>query len=203
MPRFKVAWRGSNAKSDHVGAYIYGMNNPFPGKVIDKIKFHAAENNTKWMVMGITLADKPVYFKPDMVSTGIPDNWGAAAVVYALVEGLIGVKDTGVAFNNITLAPRWPASDVKKASAVVKYEASGGYLAYNYHWRTQENELELLFTGSATETTLNLLLPMGAKPTSLTWNGQEHGFRVEKIEGSNYLSTVIQSLGIHQLIVKL
>jgi hypothetical protein len=35
---------------------------------------------------------------------------GAAAMLRALVEGVCGVRDDGVLFDRIHLAPRWPAT---------------------------------------------------------------------------------------------
>ena len=52
------------------------------------------------MILGVTLSDAPVFLPPrNDLSTGMPNNWGAAALVYALIGGLAGVKDTGIAFD--------------------------------------------------------------------------------------------------------
>jgi len=149
MPVCKVAWRGENKVFHNVGVFVYGLNNPHPEKVIKSIDFEGVKNNTKWFVLGVTLSDVPVFFDPGAVSYGIPDNWGAAAVVYALVEGLAGVKDVGVAFDQALLAPRWAASDVNEVNASIKYEASDGYLSYSYKYDNERQELNLQFTGTA------------------------------------------------------
>ncbi|HEX2535950.1 MAG TPA: hypothetical protein VHK69_19550, partial [Chitinophagaceae bacterium] len=53
----------------------------------------------------------PVAYKPDgTVDEGIPDNWGQAAVLSALVEGLAGVTDKGQLFRTAEVAPRWIAA---------------------------------------------------------------------------------------------
>ena len=123
------------------------------------------------MVLGVTLSDKPVYFEPDMVSAGIPDNWGAAAVVYALVEGLCGVKDRGVAFSKALISPRWIAAGEDKASVVIKYPASNGYISY--HYQIRGNSLELEFTGSLDQSELEVLLPEGKGVSGVKINGLE------------------------------
>ncbi len=84
------------------------------------------------MIMGVTLSDAPVFYQPPAISFGIPDNWGSAANVYALIEGLAGIRDAGVAYSRVILSPRWTAAGVKKVKATAKYEASGGYTAYQY-----------------------------------------------------------------------
>ena len=116
MPVCKVAWRGENKVFHNVGVFVYGLNNPHPEKVIKSIDFEGVKNNTKWFVLSVTLSDAPVFFDPGAISYGIPDNWGAAAVVYALVEGLAGVKDNGVAFDRALLSPRWSASEVNEVN---------------------------------------------------------------------------------------
>jgi len=130
----KVAWRGANSISPNIGVYVYGMNNPHPDKSIQSIQLDRVENQTRWLVLGITLCDHAVFFKPDITSYGIPDNWGAAAVLYALMEGLAGIQDTGITFDQAKFCPRWQAAEVTEVTATAKYAASGGYLRYSYQY---------------------------------------------------------------------
>jgi hypothetical protein len=197
MHNLKVAWRGSNARSDRIGVCVYGLNNPYPEKTIKEIRFDAAHNGARWMMLGVTVSDHEVYFTPDIISTGIPDNWGAAAVVYALVEGLVGVKDLGVAMNHVLIAPRWPAAGTKKASATIKYEASGGYTSYDY--RINENNIELDFTGNAERWDLELLIPSDREIKGVYWNDQETSFTLKTVEQSKYLVINCGGRGVHHL----
>ncbi|HDS07575.1 MAG TPA: hypothetical protein ENO05_08110 [Bacteroides sp.] len=184
-PHMRIAWRGENRYSRNVGVCLYGLNNPHPEKQIESITFRSAGDQNKWMVLGVTLSDHPVYFKPDFISAGIPDNWGAAAVVYALVEGLCGVKDQGVAYNHALLAPRWEAAGENKASVTINYPASGGYISYRYHHRDGGTRID--FTGSMEQTDIRLLLPEGAVPSLVSVNGEPAEHRTETIEQSRYL----------------
>ena len=54
-----------------------------------------------------------------------------------MVLMLAGVKDAGVAFDRVLLAPRWAASDVNEVNTTIKYEASGGYLSYSYKYDSE------------------------------------------------------------------
>ncbi len=184
-PVLRVAWRGKNHMSRNVGVCLYGLNNPHPEKVLRGIRFKSAGNSTKWFVMGVTLSDHPVFFMPDMVSAGIPDNWGAAAVVYALVEGLCGVKDRGVAFDHVLLAPRWPAAGEREAAVTIKYPASDGYVSYRY--RLQGETLEMDFTGSLHQSDLAILLPEGMGVSGMRINDQEVPYEVKGTGSSRYL----------------
>jgi hypothetical protein len=202
VPVFRVAWRGKNKFSRNVGVGVYGLNNPYPDKIISEIIFEGSQTKNKWIVLGVTLSDYEVFFTPDIVSTGIPDNWGAAAVVYALVEGLAGVKDAGVAFDKAILAPRWEAAGVKKVSATIKYEASGGYLSYSYQKLT-DNKVEILFTGTADSTLVKLLLPEGRAVSHVFLNNKEVTYETEKIEESEYMILNITGRNVKKLIIDL
>jgi hypothetical protein len=184
-PRLRVAWRGKNRHSRNVGVCLYGLNNPYPEKEISGIHFRSADDDTKWMVLGLTLSDHPVFFMPDFVSAGIPDNWGAAAVVYALVEGLCGVKDAGTAFDHLELSPRWHAAGEKEARVTIHYPASGGYVSYRYEQKHKQLRLE--YTGTQKQSTLRLLLPGGSKPSQVRLNGKDVEHAFEQVGSSAYL----------------
>ena len=122
---------------------------------------------------------------PDIISAGIPDNWGAAAVVYALVEGLCGVKDRGVAFEKATLSPRWPVAGENNAAVCIKYPASGGYVSYKY--RAGANSIDLDYTGSLKDARLEIMIPEGKTAKGVRISNREVEFSVLKKAGTSYL----------------
>ena len=184
--KFKVAWKGHNGKAPFVGVGIYGLDNPHPEKEVKEIILENAKStDTKWFILGITLSDSPVYFKPDERSYGIPDRWGAAACMYALAEGLVGAVDTSMAFESAKISPRWAATKETKAEAVFKYEASDGYLAYQFD--REGNQLRYNVSSSAKQRTYEILLPQTKSATALKVNGVPVVFRNKKIENSQYL----------------
>ncbi len=201
--RCKVAWRGANAHCCCIGCYNYGLDNPHPGKVIKEIVFEAGREACDWMVLGVTLCDKEVYFGHSGVSFGIPDNWGAAAVVYALVEGLAGVKDTGTGFDKVLLTPRWTAAEVDNASATIKYPASDGYVSYKYSCNKKTKKMRLEFTGNAEKTDLAVLLPSARKPKSVKLDGKERPFKMKKVEKSAYACLSAAGPAAHKLEIAL
>ncbi len=196
-PVMRVAWRGSNRLSRNVGVCLYGFNNPHPEKRIRVLRFVSAGDSSKWMVLGVTLSDRPVWFRPDPVSAGIPDNWGAAAVVYALVEGLCGITDLGRAFDRIRIAPRWEAAGETEARVDVVYPASGGYVTYRY--RRGPGMTSLTFTGSGTEAELSLLLPGTASVGAVKLNGAAIPYAIRETGQSRYLSLGAAVSGVNQL----
>ncbi|MBI5835230.1 MAG: hypothetical protein HZB16_23230, partial [Armatimonadetes bacterium] len=145
---------------------------------------------------GVTLCDAPVWFTPDPISYGIPDNWGAAAVVYALVEGLAGVKDLGTAYSHALLAPRWAAAGVDEAEATVVYPASDGYLAYRY--ARHDDGLSLTVTGSGERIECRVLLPSAAAIGQVWVDGQPAPFTVAGEGEARYLSFELGG-GVHRV----
>ncbi len=203
MPVCKVGWRGKNARSGNVGVYLYGMTNPSPEKTIEKIDFQVSRTEAKWMIQGVTLCDKSVWFQRPPESFGIPDNWGAAAVVYALIEGLAGVKDRGVKFNKAILSPRWEAAKVKEVHATIKYEASGGYICYRYTFDQDKNQIRMIFTGTSTETRVEILLPEGKSALQTKLNGTQIITEKKRVEHSVYSCFTVTDYGVNEVIVDL
>jgi len=180
----KRAFKIDNVKSTMIGAYIYGLDNPFPEKTIKTIELQGIGIDSKWMILGITLSDYPVYFKPSFISYGMPARWCSGALVYALVEGLVGVKDNGVAYDKVIFSPRWAASDVKQVNTSIKYEASGGYVSYKYS--ITNTAINIVYTGNTQNTEVRILIPEGKKANALTVNDVNISFKNESVEQSDY-----------------
>ena len=198
-PRARVAWHGPNQQFGSVGVYVAGYENPHPEKVIEAIEFEPLQNGVKWMVLGLTLCDAPVFFLPkDDVSFGIPDGWGAAAVVYALVEGLAGVKDTGVAYDAAEISPRWAAAEVRQVRSTIRYAASQGYVRYEYEYDPERQVLVMQVTGNAKRFQIRVLVPGGMSARKVTVDGQAVKFATEAVERSAYASFALDA-GVHKI----
>jgi len=201
MGKLRLGWWGATQNFNNVGCVVYGYDNPSPEKKIKNIRFDAFHNGILWGVLGVTLCDTPVFFTPNPVSHGIPDKWGAGAVVYGLVEGLAGVKDAGVAFDKVRLTPRWEAAGVDEVSATIKYEASGGYVGYTY--RKEGKTLALQLTGNAAHYDVELLLPEKAAAKSVSVNGAAHPFVMRKVEQSAYCCFTLEGVGVWDIEVQI
>jgi hypothetical protein len=149
-----------------------------------------------WLILGLTLSDVQAYFTPDIKST-LPDHWGAAECMYALMDGLGGVRDLDRGMRKVQLSPRWAAAGEKKVALTAKYEACGAYIAYEY--ALDKNGLSMVFTGSPEEFDLRVLLPDGFEPDKVTLNGEETGFTVETVENSHYLTCRTPGEGVQEL----
>lgn len=184
----RIAWTGQNARWTHVGVVVSGFNNPHPDKKVTALRLEAGHGSATWAVLGITTSDAPVYFAPDPVSFGGPDHWAAAAVAYALVEGLAGVKDLHTTFREVLLAPRWIAADERSASVCIHYPASEGYVAYTYRHLPEEKRIILTLTGSGERAQVHLPLPRGTKAISVrVGDGGTIPFSTTSVEQTPYV----------------
>jgi hypothetical protein len=199
----RVAWHGAIPGMVEVGVYATGFNNPHPEREIASLEFEAGIGNSKWMVLATTLSDAPMFFAPyDDLSSGIPDGW-SAAVIYALVEGLAGVKDTGVAFSHTLLAPRWEAADVHTAEVTIRYPASSGYCSYRYDRRLAPDRVSLDFTGSGEDFALEVLLPKNRQVRVARLDGQPAEVSIKTVEQSRYAVLGIMRRGVHRVELEL
>jgi hypothetical protein len=183
----RLAWWGPNPAFSNVGVVAYGWDNPHPDRQIEGIELREPRTGGTLLVVAMTLSDAPVWFERPITSYGIPDNWGAAAVVYALIEGLAGVVDRGVAYDEALVAPRWPAADRRAAAVAVAYAESGGYVAYRYRHDPEQKRIELELAGSGDRLHCHVLLPQGTeRAEAVTCDGGAVPFEDVRVEGSAY-----------------
>lgn len=201
--RLRVAWQHAPQGFPSFGVYAAGFNNPHPDRTVASLEFEAGVGNGTWMVLAATLSDAPVVFAPfDDLSTGIPDGWSAALIV-ALVEGLAGVVDKGVAFSHTRIAPRWSAAGVHTADVTIRYPASAGYCRYRYTAQAQPDKLSLDFTGSGHEFELALLLPAGRQLRSASMDGKPLPAATRTVGQSTYAVLHASQPGVHHLELQL
>jgi hypothetical protein len=189
--KLAIGWKGSNPVLPYVGLSIWAFDNPHPEKTIRELVLEAAPEGALWTVAGITTSNEPATLGVSPISFGIPDGWGAAAVVYALLEGLSGIVDTGIRFRTPTISPRWTCTQETGAAVTVVYPASGGYVSYRFRHDAAARTVSLELTGSGQSGLLRILLPQGA--TSATVGGQP--VTTERVADSVYACIELPHLG--------
>ena len=197
--RLRIAWQTASRGFPAVGVYAAGFNNPHPDREIASLEFVPGIGKGKWMVLACTLSDAPVFFAPyDALSSGIPDGW-SAAIIYALVEGLAGVVDDGVAFDRVSLAPRWEVAGINGADVTVRYPASRGYCSYSYQRDSAGNRILFEFTGSGSEFELQVLLPKHSQLRAARLDGRPVATRIKTVERSSYAQLSVKGSGVHHV----
>jgi hypothetical protein len=201
--RSGIAWSGPNLCSTKVGVCWAAIDNPHPDKKIAKLQFHAPLEGGIYAVIGITLADRPFYIEPGGVSYGGPDNWAAALGMAALVEGIAGVKNDGLAFDKVTIAPRWTSASVDSVNVIIHLPASDGYVAYQYNHNKLEKEINILATGSGNILNGHVLLPGNTTSgVSVTIHGEIVASKISTIENSRYVDFTVPLKNVQQIVVR-
>ena len=140
----------------------------------------------------------PVSYKPDgTVDEGIPDNWGQAAVMSALLEGLAGVTDGGELFKRVEVAPRWLAAGKAEVDVTVAYAPSGKAVTYAYRHQAGAKKLTLSLSGDPDGYVAKLLLPEGAKPARVTLDGKTARPTLRQVRNSSYVEVAGIPKGRH------
>jgi hypothetical protein len=183
-----------------VGTYLWGLNNPEPEKVIEQVRFTHSGAGHHWFVLGLTLSDAPRYFKPPAAHGSWLVNWNSAGVVYALIEGLAGIVDEGLAYDRVRLSPRWAAAGVRRATACAKYAASDAYVRYRYTRR--DDGLKLDLAGNGETARLEILLPDDMRPARVTLDGEEADYDLETVDGSRYLCLDAPGLSARTVVIE-
>jgi hypothetical protein len=198
--RMQVGWRGSNQKFGNVGVYVTSFTHPHWEKTIAALDLECLDTGAKWMVLGITLSDAVAFLPPwNDVSAGMPNNWGAGALTAAIIEGVCGVRDDGIAFSKARIAPRWVAAQEAQATTMVRYPASRGYVAYEYRHDAVAKTITMLFTGNALQYEMAVLLPKEMVMRSALLNGQTVQSEVRIIGSSTYALIQVSGRSAHTL----
>ena len=130
----------------------------------------------------------PVGYTPDgKVDSGIPDNWGQAAVVSALIEGLAGVVDRGSLFESAEISPRWPAAGIDQADTTVAYGPNGKGVRYSYKLDRAAHTIRMDVSGAAKAYRIRLLLPEEAGTATAGVNGKSVTSEIETVRKSRYV----------------
>jgi len=183
-PDAGVAW---SAPNDFHCVSWAAIANPEPAKAIAKLVVAASEEGARYVLAGLTLGSRMPYHEARPISFGGPDNWSAALVMYALMEGLAGVRDSATAYSDVEVSPRWTAAGVEQVAVTARYAASNGYVSYRFRHDPVRHTLSLVATGSAAHARLRILLPKDARAVSqVLVDGQARPGELEHVRESLY-----------------
>ncbi len=107
-------------------------------------------------------------------------------MLYALMEGLVGVVDEGALFRHIRLSPRWVAAGCNDVEACVAYGPSGAFVDYRYTHEPSRGEILLEIRGNG-RVDLHCMLPAGARCLRLEVAGRKAAHRNVLVEKSSYV----------------
>jgi len=129
------------------------------------------------------------------------DGWGASAMLYALMEGLVGIVDEGSAFDRIRLAPRWIAAGQNEVGVNCGYGASGTCVSYEFRHDAAAQTIALDVEGK-TVASLHVLLPDGMRTRRVTCQGRPITATTSLVEKSPYADATCRIRGRAEIIIQ-
>lgn len=187
------------------GEYVNGAISPFTAGELAKAAFENGYEEYGWSIierfMELSERDKTVYFlyfpdsspQPD----GGPSAWGAAALINAVDEGLAGIKDMGVNYDEIYFSPKFPVTNYEELRYFTGYEVSRTIVDVRYIIKNEGMRYDVY--SPAKKINAHMLLPKGKKCTKLLVNGIESSFNESIIGDSHYVDIRLENLDAEKI----
>jgi len=178
-----------------VGEYMNGAVLPLVGGELTKAAFRNGYEKYAVEQLKILnqLMDKNAQKLPGCLNVdgtaqkdAIPAEWGQAAFVSALIEGLAGVVDKSVLFQEVEISPRWYFAGVEKTSVNVGYGSDGNQVRYEYRFNPKNNRVEISTNGKFERFTVRVPFPEKAKKATGSINGKNVSVITEQVNQSKY-----------------
>lgn len=116
---------------------------------------------------------------------GGPSSWGATAFISAVDEGLAGINDIGVNYDEIYFAPKFPVTYYTELRYLTGYEVSGTLVDVRYILK--EIGMRYDIYSPAKNTTAHIMLPHDRDCSKLSVNGVSHDFAVSTVGKTKYV----------------
>jgi hypothetical protein len=193
-----------------VDEYMNGAILPLVGGELVKAAFQNGEEEyaVEQLHLMDSLMDKNGRYLPGCINwdgtaqkEAIPAEWGQAAFVSALVEGLAGVVDKSSLFRTVEISPRWYFAGVRQTNVTVGYGGDGNQVKYDYRYDDKKRLVSMQLQGKYERYTLRIPIPEGSSRASGSINGKAVKVGMEKVNRSLY-AVVEGNDGTQQIEVK-
>jgi len=179
------------------GRYVNGAISPFTAGELAKAAFSSGYEAYGWDIirrfMKLVERDGNSYFLyyPDSTPQphGGPSAWGAAALISAVDEGLAGIHDLGVKYDEILFAPKFPVTHYTELRYLTGYEVSHTLVDVRYILTGEGMRYDVY--SPAKKITAHILLPEGKNCAKLLVNEKETAFETEAVGSSVYVNTEV------------
>lgn len=175
------------------GKYVNGAISPFTAGELAKAAFNNGYEAYGWDIIErfCTLVERdgePYFlYHPDskpQPELG-PSAWGAAAFISAVDEGLAGINDIGVNYDEIYFAPKFPVTHYTELRYITGYEVSGAMVDVRFILEKEGMRYDIY--SPAKRISAHILLPEGMQCKKLLINTKESAFKANKIRNSEYI----------------
>ena len=183
------------------GRYVNGAISPFTAGELAKAAFNNGYEEYGWDIiqrfMGLVERDGTAYFLYDTDGApqpkGGPSAWGAAALISAVDEGLAGINDAGVNYDEIAFSPKFPVTYYTELRYLTGYESSSTLVDVRYILTDIGMRYDLY--SPAKKIHAHILLPKGKTCKKLLLNQCETSFITEKVGESVYVNVECGAIG--------
>lgn len=184
------------------GQYVNGAISPFTAGELAKAALNNGYEEYGWDIisrfMGIVERDKTVYFLyyPDGTPQplGGPSAWGSAAFISAVDEGLAGIIDAGVRYDEMIFAPKFPVTPYTELRYLTGYELNETKVDVRYI--LTEEGMRYDVDSPAKSIHAHILMPKSKVCTKLLVDGQEYSYTESIVGESVYIDFDIRPHGV-------
>ncbi|MBQ8742307.1 MAG: hypothetical protein IJZ03_02940 [Clostridia bacterium] len=182
-----------------IGRYVNGAISPFTAGELAKAAFNNGYEEYGWDIIQrfiqLVERDGTIYFLYDTDGTpqpeGGPSAWGAAALVSAVDEGLAGINDVGVNYDEIFFAPKFPVTYYTELRYLTGYEVTKTMVDVRYILNDKGMRYDIY--SPAKRIRAHILLPKNKKCKTLLIDGNEYAFTSELVGESSYINFITEA----------
>ena len=182
------------------GRYVNGAISPFTAGELAKAAFNNGYEEYGWDIIQrfiqLVERDGTIYFLYDTDGTpqpeGGPSAWGAAALVSAVDEGLAGINDIGVNYDEIYFAPKFPVTYYTELRYITGYEVSKRIVDVRYILKDEGMRYDIY--SPAARIAAHILLPKGKTCTHLWVDGRDTEFETIYVGNSAYVDFEVKEI---------
>lgn len=182
------------------GRYVNGAISPFTAGELAKAAFNNGYEEYGWDIitrmMKLAERDGTVYFLYNTDSTpqpeGGPSAWGAAAFISAVDEGLAGINDIGVNYDEIFFAPKFPVTYYTELRYITGYEVSKALVDVRYIIKDEGMRYDIY--SPAKNIKAHILMTKDKSCSKLLVNSSETDFVKNSVGNSAYIDFDIEDI---------
>lgn len=175
------------------GKYVNGAISPFTAGELAKAAFNNGYEEYGWDIvsrfMKLVERDGTTYFLyyPDLTPQpeGGPSAWGAAAFLSAVDEGLAGIVDLGVNYDEMYFSPRFPVTHYTELRYFTGYEISDTKVEVRYILKDHGMRYDVYAPTKHLQG--HILLPKEKHCSALYLNGKKVTYQKSSIGASHYV----------------
>ena len=189
-----------NFHSYKAGSYVNGAISPFTAGELAKAAFNNGYEEYGWDIitrfMKLVEEHGTAYFLYHTDSAPHPElgpsAWGAAAMISAVDEGLAGINDIGVNYDEIYFAPKFPVTYYTELRYITGYEVSGTMVDVRYVLADEGMRYDVY--SPAKKIQMHILLPKDKSCNKLLVNSEDMPFEISTVGNSKYVDFTVNDI---------